>query len=159
MDVVKKPFNECSNHRFSKMVRSMRKAAMKRSKDKKIPFDLSSEWIREKLKVGKCEMTGLDLMITDPITKHIGTGKRRRRIRIIPGNAFQPSIERVVPEKGYVESNCMMVCSSINHAKGNWSTEDTYTVAKAFCERYERKRTNMSQVVWQDYETGVCITM
>lgn len=44
-------------------------------------------------------------------------------------------IDRIVPEKGYIESNCRLVCACYNFAKSNWTDEDVLKMAKALVEQ------------------------
>lgn len=81
-----------------------------------VPFSLTQQWIENRLKVGKCEVTGL---------RFSDYGKL---------DGYTASIDRVVPEKGYTEENCKMVVWIYNAAKGKWSHEDVLRVAKALLE-------------------------
>jgi hypothetical protein len=68
------------------------KHASRRAKEKNIPFDLTLEWIEERLKVGTCERCGISFVFD-----------RDPKFRV---HRFGPSIDRHDPDKGYLMTNC-----------------------------------------------------
>lgn len=84
-----------------------------RSKKKNLPVDLDVEWIINKFK-GKCEVTGLSFEMNN-----IGKNYASR-------HQLTPSIDRIVPNKGYVKSNCRMVIWWFNVAKQTFSDRDLW---------------------------------
>ena len=81
-------------------------------------FSITIEWIRERLKIGICQMTGLRFDL-------ISLGSRRM------ANNFAPSIDRINNDKGYTQNNCQMVVWIYNKAKGTGSHQDVVKFAKA----------------------------
>jgi hypothetical protein len=84
-------------------------------------FDLTREWIAERLAVGVCEVTGLPLELSKP-----------------PGSRFHPwapSVDRIDSKKGYTQDNCRVVCWIYNMAKSEWSDEVVMTFAKALANK------------------------
>jgi len=84
---------------------------------KGLPFDLTLEWAREKY-TGRCELTELEF-----------------KPQIGVQCPFSPSIDRIVPELGYVQSNCRFVLSALNSLKQNGTDEDLLLIARALVEK------------------------
>lgn len=104
---------------------NLRRGAIFRAKKFNLPFNLSIDWVYEKILTGSCEVTGLPLEL---ITKETyGT--------INNIQPFSPCIDRIVPELGYVESNCRIVCNIFNQCKMHWTDDDVKTFVKAYYER------------------------
>lgn len=101
--------------------RSAKSRAKLRGKKKKIEFNLSSKWIKEKLEKGVCEATGL------PFTMPDGTGKSGP-------SCFSPSLDRIDPKKGYTIDNTRLVIHSFNAAKNDGTDEDVLKMARALIE-------------------------
>lgn len=78
-------------------------------------FDLDVQWLEDKLKEWKCEVTGLEFVV-------IGDGI---------SNPFSPSVDRIDPTKGYLKENCRVVLLGYNMMKGRGTDEDCYKIAKA----------------------------
>lgn len=100
------------NHPASYLLRKARD----RASLKGLEFDLTKEWIEERLPKG-CAVTGL------PFEYAIGTAKRH--------NPWSPSVDRIDNDKGYVMSNCRLVVWMYNVAKSAWKDEDVMKMAKA----------------------------
>jgi hypothetical protein len=98
-------------------VKFLVRAAKSRAKMKSLPFDLTVEWAREKW-TGNCEVTGLAFAVQKGCQ-----------------GPWSPSIDKVDPKLGYIQSNCRFVLSAINCMKGNGTYEDVLTIAKAIVER------------------------
>ena len=49
---------------------------------------------------------------------------------------YAPSLDRIIPEKGYVKGNLIIVCSIINRIKSCSSIEDLENALKAY-KKYE----------------------
>lgn len=92
--------------------------AKDRAKKNNLAFDLDKDFILEKLKIGKCELT--DLMLSKQLSE-----KRGR-------NPMTPSLDRKIPELGYTKENVRLVCFGMNAALGNWGEEMFSTLAKAY---------------------------
>jgi hypothetical protein len=87
-----------------------------------VPFIMRKKWVEERLRAGRCEVTGLSFS---------QYGKR---------DSFTASIDREVPEKGYVESNCRMTVWVYNAAKGSGTHEEVMLLAKALIETEKAAR-------------------
>ena len=92
-----------------------------RAKDKGLEFSLTLEWVKQRLKAGVCEVTGIDFLL----------GSLR--------HPFLPSIDRIDSSKGYTPENCRVVLWIINTAKHTLSEGDFQSalrqVAEAVVER------------------------
>lgn len=73
--------------------------------NKGLKFDLTKDWIRERLNKGMCEMSGLPF---DMI------GKR---------TSNSPSVDRIKPDGDYTQDNCRIVLWSINRALSNYGED------------------------------------
>jgi hypothetical protein len=82
----------------------------------RVPFKISAGWIAKKLEHGKCEVTGIEF-------DKMWTGRGRTNL--------SPSIDRIVPEKGYTPSNCRVVVWIYNAAKGPGKHEEVMQMARA----------------------------
>jgi hypothetical protein len=85
------------------------KAARRRAKVKNLPCDIDIEWCVENTPL-KCPILGVELKWLD-------------------GN-YSPSIDRIVPELGYIKSNCWVISTLANKMKWNSTREELL----AFCE-------------------------
>ena len=93
--------------------------ARQRARKGNLIFELDSEWLREKLEKGICEVTGI------PFDIQINGGKGHNT------NSFSPSLERRNNSKGYTKENTEVVCWIYNRAKGAFPIEDLLTMLKA----------------------------
>ncbi len=84
-----------------------------RSRDQKLPFDLTNDWARKRW-TGRCELTGLEF--------------RRGTMTV---KFWSASIDKIVPSLGYVQGNCRFVLNCVNTFKNNLTDADMYFVAKA----------------------------
>lgn len=80
----------------------------RRSRKKGIKFTLTKEWYRIKLN-GSCELSGV------PFDFHS---------KKISPSARAASVDRIVPAKGYIQSNCRLICISLNYLFSSWGEED-----------------------------------
>lgn len=87
-------------------------------------FDLSREWIAERLARGVCEVTGIPLELSKP-----------------PGSRFHPwapSVDRIDCKKGYTQDNCRVVCWIYNMAKSEWCDDVVVTFALALADKQRK---------------------
>lgn len=82
------------------------------------PFDLTKDWLEQKINAGKCEVTGLPF--------NLGFTKTLKR-------PFAPSIDKKNPNGFYTQDNCQVVCFIYNVAKGEFTHDDVVTLANAVC--------------------------
>jgi hypothetical protein len=91
--------------------------ARERARKHDVPFDLSLEWVLEKLQQGICEVTHIPFVFE---VKH---------------SIFAPSIDRRVSSLGYTSDNCRLVIFGYNAAKGAGSDEEVRQMAAAIIHR------------------------
>lgn len=101
--------------READVVKFLLKGASYRAKSKGLIFDLTDEWARERW-TGFCELTGIAFQPSSG-----GQGTR------------SPSLDRISPALGYVQSNCRFILSAVNSLKGSGSDEEMFVIAKAIC--------------------------
>lgn len=95
-----------AKRRIDKRAMCMVSAARIRAKKKGVPFNLTAtdvDRFQEIIDAGKCELTG--------VTFTVISGKR---------SATSPSLDRIVPELGYVSGNVRVVCHAVNAGMGDW---------------------------------------
>lgn len=106
-------------------IRRKLEGVRKRAGKAKVPYDLTVDWYIEKLAAGHCEITGLPFVL-DSYKPGKGTPP------------FTPSIDRTVPNKGYVKDNCKLVIMIYNQIKNEFSPEDILVWGKEFVKGYEK---------------------
>lgn len=92
--------------------------AKTRSAKKGLDFDITREWLSDRLERGVCEVTGLAL--------ELDGGKLNGGYR-----PYTPSLDRTDPTKGYTMDNTKVVCWIYNAAKGSGSHEDVLNLVEA----------------------------
>lgn len=95
-------------------------AAKKRATSLELPYDLDrySVELRARIRAGHCELSGIKFQ------KGVN-GK----------TAYSASIDRIVPELGYVYSNIRVIVWALNAGFGNWGEDAFAEIAKAYLER------------------------
>jgi hypothetical protein len=88
-----------------------------RAKLKGIIFELTLDWVQEKLLQGACEVTGL------PFTLDTGQSSKH--------NPWSPTIDRKESTMGYTPENCQVVVWAYNVAKNSWPHSVVQTMAEA----------------------------
>lgn len=81
-------------------------AAKHRAKEKGLTFDLTEDWIYQKL-LRKCELTGLSFFLSE--------NERYNR------HALTPSVDRINQDLGYTKDNCRLIIWWVNLAKQKYS--------------------------------------
>lgn len=105
-----------------KRVISVLRSAAKRSYDKGMEFNLSVEWAEDKIKSGRCEVTGLQFEVAFDLE----TGSTIR-------SPWHPTIDRRDNSKGYTPENAQMVVWIYNRAKAEHHEDDVLRMAHALC--------------------------
>ena len=57
-----------------------------------------------------------------------------------PNSPWQPSIDRIANDRGYVKDNCQLVCYSYNTLKGIGTHEELLFIAKALLSNPNEKK-------------------
>lgn len=96
----------------------------KRAIKKGLEFNLTTTWLIEKLKGGKCEATGMPFKIRPSNTTI---------------NPYYPSIDRIDSSKGYTQDNCQIVIHGYNILKSSNNIEIVKLFCNNFVEQYEKE--------------------
>ncbi len=92
--------------------RHLLKDARKRATASSLDYDLTSDWAASTW-TGKCQLSGIEF-------------RRNKDIR----GSFSPSIDRIIPELGYIQSNCRFILWGLNALKCRESDADLYFIAE-----------------------------
>ncbi|MDE2103315.1 MAG: hypothetical protein KGL39_39105 [Patescibacteria group bacterium] len=114
--------------RAASPVKFLVQSARWRAKKRKLPFDLTATYCQT-LWTGRCAISGLALSVNK------GHG---------PG-LLSPSIDRIVPQRGYVRGNVRFVAMAVNSLKHSGTDEDMLMIARAIVENY--KNPNKSRML------------
>jgi len=106
--ILKDPLHHVATYLFA--------SARCRARDKKIPFTITHEWVLERIRKGICEVTN------KPFSYDKDTNHFRRPLG--------PSIDQILPSKGYTPSNARVVCNWFNIAKSDLTDEEFFKLIK-----------------------------
>jgi hypothetical protein len=122
-----------SNHDWKRTVEGRASVlfsnAKSRCKDKGIELHITQEWIREHLRRGTCELTGLPFDFGPPT----------EGITRLP-NA--PSLDRIDKHKHYTEDNTRVILWAVNCALAEYGTEVMLPILKAIVKGIEDAKQN-----------------
>lgn len=96
--------------------------ALKRAKTRAtrqgVPFSLTLNGVKDMLnrQGWKCAVSGIAFPASRTTTR--------------PEHAFRPSIDRIEPKLGYVESNVRVVCEIVNLAMNNWGEDPLWRLVR-----------------------------
>ena len=107
--------------RSARLTRDARYRARRRG----LPFDLDKDWIAERLQSNSCALSGL------PFDLRLDAASR----------IYSPSVDRVVPELGYVKSNCRLVLNALNSLRGLMTDAALVALAAALVAHHNRGTT------------------
>ena len=101
---------------FSRRLSSAKRRALKYG----MPFNLTKEYLEDLLdkQNNKCVYSGKEFVLNS--TRNLS-----------------PSLDRIIPEKGYVQGNVQWVCSSVNMAKGALSEDEFFKLIKSIHDHCE----------------------
>lgn len=94
--------------------------AKDRAKRRNIEFNITAQWVENKLILGFCELTGLAFDLS--ISKNT------------KDNPFAPSLDRIDSSMGYTENNTRVILWSVNRALGQEGFEILRPVFKKLAE-------------------------
>ena len=80
--------------------RSLFNAAQRRSLQRNYEFSIDLDWVSERLKSGKCELTGIPFVFETRQNGH--------------RNPYSPSLDRKDSSKGYTPENCRIILWALN---------------------------------------------
>lgn len=113
-----KVYNKERRTKVSSLATCLYLAAKSRQKKKNpiAPFDITKEWVEEKIKAGLCEATGIEfsLSLTDTLKR-----------------PFSPSIDKKDSKGFYTKENCQVVCFIYNVCKSEFTHDDVMIMVKA----------------------------
>ncbi len=75
----------------------------------------------------RCQLTGMPFVFG----RFQNNGRKHNR------NPYGPSIDRILPAKGYVVGNVRIVCLSVNLALNEWGEDVLFNVMSNFVKRRE----------------------
>ena len=93
------------------VLRRLLAEARRRARNKELSFDLTMEWL-ETMIVSHCPIT---LQPIDWLKEQVVNGKPGRN---------SPSIDRIIPELGYVQSNCSIISHRGNAIKSSGTIDE-----------------------------------
>lgn len=96
-------YEESTQRRASALFR----AARANAKTAGVPFDLTPEWIQDRIEHGVCALSGLPLIMN-----------RDPNVRV---NPRAPSLDRIMIGGGYTKDNVRVVCWQANMARGQYA--------------------------------------
>ena len=91
------------------LITSLLNNARDRAKRYNREFDLDKEFIIEKLKSGKCELTQI------PFNRTI--------VGPYKANPYAPSLDRIDSKRGYTKDNVRLICFGVNRALSDWGLD------------------------------------
>lgn len=95
----------------------------RRSIAKNLPYDLTKDWLIEKLETGKCELTGLPFVFNY---------KQR-------AGPQSPTLDRIIPLRGYTKANTRVICFSINCLLSEYGDAEALRMALYLVKAFEGK--------------------
>ena len=95
----------------------------RRSKAKGLPYDLTKDWLIEKLEAGKCELTGLPFVFDY---------KQR-------AGPQSPTLDRIIPSRGYTKANIRVICFSVNCLLSEYGDAEALRMALYLVKAFEGK--------------------
>ena len=114
------------------------KGALERTKAKEkkynisIPFDITPEWIEEKLKSGICEVSGTSLYVKPYKAKEDQIGYEK----IHPRAA---SLDQINPGAGYTKDNVRVICDCLNKLFSDKHDGEIFNIVNNFVNKTKRE--------------------
>ena len=111
--------------------RTLVNGAKQRARKKGLPFDLTIDWVEDKLRDGYCEISGIKFYIKP-------YSRKEEYVRVHP---HSPSLDQILPSGGYTMDNVQIVCDQVNKFKGDRHITSAIFVAKNLIKEYKRRNT------------------
>lgn len=105
--------------------RELLRAIGKRTRRFGIPFDLDITWLAERLRSGRCELSGVRF--------DFSCETRRPK-------ALTPSIDRIIPGGGYTKDNCRVIAFALNAAFQNFGLDAFLPIAEGLVDCMSARR-------------------
>lgn len=117
-----------AKRRLEKRAQCLIAAARTRSRNKGLVFNLDEfcDELQRRIDLGVCEISGVPFDLS-------------------PGRKpTSPSLDRIVPELGYIIGNVRVICHALNAGLGDWGEESFAIIAEAWLKRLR----NSSEHTW-----------
>jgi len=103
--------------------------AKHRAKVKGIDFDLTVEWILERITKGRCAVSGIKFKVKtyNPDINYV--------------NPYAPSVDQIIPSAGYTKKNCRLVVDFYNKLKNDRSDVETLNFCRELLTNYVNNKT------------------
>lgn len=113
-------FQRTQRQRVGKAMIAAVRGALKRAANKGVAFDLTVEWAIERIEAQdfKCPLTGIPFYMDCTAQTKV--------------HPFMPSLDRIIPGKGYVADNVRIVVYAVNIMLMDWGTEVFERVANGY---------------------------
>ena len=111
--------------------RTLVNGAKQRARKKGLPFDLTIDWVEDKLRDGYCEISNIKFYIKL-------YSRKEEYVRVHP---HSPSLDQILPSGGYTMDNVQIVCDQVNKFKGDRHITSAIFVAKNLIKEYKRRNT------------------
>jgi len=107
-----------------------------RAKRDSLPFDITYEYL-ESIATDECPVYGI---VFEWGTSNLGRGKTKENC---------PTLDRIVPDKGYVKGNVAFISYKANRIKDNGTMQDHYAIADWIWERINAEQKESTSVPTQ----------
>ena len=112
-----------------------------RAKRDNLPFDITYEYL-ESIATDECPVYGI---MFEWGTSNLGRGKTKENC---------PTLDRIVPDKGYVKGNVAFISYKANRIKDNGTMQDHYAIADWIWERINAEQKESTSVPTQHTGEG-----
>lgn len=105
--------------------------ARSRAAQCQLAFDLTPEFVADLMRAQNftCAVSGLRFDL-------FRTGAREKRVRL----PFRPSLDKIIPELGYVQGNVRIVCFAVNMALSDYGDDVFHEIVTATAKKLRQKQ-------------------
>jgi len=98
-----------------------------------LPFDLTPEFVADLMRSQNfvCAVSGLRFDL-------FRTGAREKKVRL----PFRPSLDRITPERGYIQDNVRIVCFAVNMALSDYGDDVFHEIVAATAKKLRQTSAN-----------------